>query len=193
MKPTRRTIALSVATAAIVVLGIAVVVGKDRIIEEWHLHLLVAGNEVEREEALRALVRLRSPRAARHLIETLRALAPFEEELRCKDTGPGMLLGKGAGAARLEETLVEIGEPAIPELLRALGTGDQALTISAGKALQRIRDPRLRARSTVLPPHMERRHLEVALQALAREASRPASIRRAAADAMQRIEDEARS
>ncbi len=132
MKTKGRRVAIGEGAVAIVVLAVAVVVSRDRIREEWHLHVLRTGYAEERLAAAKRLGELRSVRAVPRLIERYESLQA-NEAVRLPTANDVF-----------QEAMKEIGEPALPALVRALAVKLEGLPHDAGdfvfinEALERI-------------------------------------------------------
>jgi HEAT repeat protein len=129
MTPRGKAIALSTAAVGLVVLVMAGIVAKDRILEEWYLHKLRLGDDQEKLYAAEKLAEIKSVSAVPALLGCLRV------ELHGRSTAYSQWT-LGEQACRLQESLARIGKPALPDLLRAVGNEDAFVAFVAASSLE---------------------------------------------------------
>lgn len=120
MKRGGRTIALSTAAMAMVILVAAAILAKDRILEQWYLWRLEVGSEEEQADAAERLGELRSVRAVPALVAMFKKASWNSlETIRSDGSAVAYLFDPGRGQPFLS-ALDRIGKPAIGALLKAL-------------------------------------------------------------------------
>lgn len=163
-------------------LGVAMLVASSLacrrpLLERWYAWRFDVGAEEEKIEAAVKLGELGSDRAVPWLLETL--LAAHEQEMQEVARRPGGLALCSVEslfndrARRLRDALVRLGKPSLPALLRGLATRDINTTLVCHSTLARL-EPELTSGGD----------LEQTLGRLASDETRPAAVRKAAAEAL---------
>lgn len=196
-----KVFALSTAAVGVVVFVAAGIAAKDRIREQWYLNQLQIGSEPEKLEAVNRLGEMRSARAVPILFQELRRAAGASYAGR---KGAIFLFGDprnqvGRWDCPVSKALVEIGKPALPEILRAAADHDDFVSGLAGgvavDAFMRI-EPEL---DEPITSAMLRREsgggssapepiFQQMCRLLARDPNRPLDVRQAAAEVLAKVQ-----
>jgi HEAT repeat protein len=125
----KRTVAACAVLAAATIVA-AAIVGRDTILERWHLWRIGWKDPAVRKDALDGLVRLRSPHAVPHLLRDLEASTQSWDG----ENGDLDLSRRSPAFAGL----LTIGSPAVPGLLDSLESGSPGARWWAARTLPAI-------------------------------------------------------